>query len=160
MEDKELSNPHKAQKGYFIGVIMVSLDEVLSHFKPLNHVVLATIDGEKPKLRPVTMVRHRDCFYFATGVTSNKVRQLMGNPEVEFIIQWKEEPNNGYIRVEGKAVREKASKTVAELYDEFEYFSKLWSGPDDPDLLVYRIEPKIYDYMKPGEWASVQVEAV
>jgi hypothetical protein len=30
---------------------------------------------------------------------------------------------------------------------------------DDPTLVVYKIYQRIFDYMKPGEWASVQVEA-
>ena len=138
---------------------MATIDEVLHRFKELNHVVLATVDGDKPKLRPMTLVKHKDTFYFATGSNATKVNQLSQNPEVEFILQWKEEPNNGYIRVEGTALREKSIETITSLYNKHYYFGKLWEGPDDPTLIVYRVEPRVYDYMKPGDWASIIVKA-
>ncbi len=138
---------------------MVSLTEVIDKFGTLSHVVMATVEGTRPRLRPMTMVRHGPSFYFATGSDAEKVKQLESNPQVEIILQWKEEPNNGYIRLDGKAVKETNMETIAELYHRFEYFSKLWKGPDDPALVVYRVEAGSYDYMKPGEWASVKIEA-
>ena len=74
---------------------MVKVNEVLSHFESLNHVVLATVEDNKPKLRPVTVIRYKENFYFATGADANKVKQLDTNPRVEFILQWKEKLNNG-----------------------------------------------------------------
>ena len=136
---------------------MVSLREVIDKFGTLSHVVLATVEGTKPRLRPMTLVRHGASFFFATGSEANKVKQLESNPQVEIILQWKEEPNNGYIRLDGKAVRETNKETVADLYERFEYLSKLWKGPDDPTLVVYRVEARNYDYIKPGEWASIKI---
>jgi general stress protein 26 len=136
---------------------MVSLREVIDKFGTLSHVVLATVEGTKPRLRPMTLVRHGASFFFATGSEANKVKQLESNPQVEIILQWKEEPNNGYIRLDGKAVRETNKEIVADLYERFEYLSKLWKGPDDPTLVVYRMEAKNYDYMKPGEWVSIKI---
>ncbi len=136
---------------------MVSLREVIDKFGTLSHVVLATVEGTKPRLRPMTLVRHGASFFFATGSEANKVKQLESNPQVEIILQWKEEPNNGYIRLDGKAVRETNKETVADLYERFEYLSKLWRGPDDPTIVVYKVEARNYDYMKPGEWASIKI---
>ena len=136
---------------------MVSLREVIDKFGIMSHVVLATVEGTKPRLRPMTLVRRGASFFFATGSEANKVKQLESNPQVEIILQWKEEPNNGYIRLDGKAVRETNKETVADLYERFEYLSKLWKGPDDPTLVVYRVEARNYDYMKPGEWASIKI---
>ena len=136
---------------------MVSLREVINKFGTLSHVVLATVEGTKPKIRPMTLVRHGASFFFATGSEANKVKQLESNPQMEIILQWKEEPNNGYIRLDGKAVRETNKETVADLYERFEYLSKLWKGPDDPTIVVYRVEARNYDYMKPGEWASIKI---
>ncbi len=137
---------------------MASIDEVLNCFKELNHVILATVDGDKPKLRPMTLVKHDSVFYFATGSEATKVKQLDQNPEVEIILQWKDESNNGYIRIEGTAKRENARETITQLYNRFDYFGKLWKSPDDPTLAIYSVNPRVYDYMKPGEWASVQIK--
>jgi uncharacterized pyridoxamine 5'-phosphate oxidase family protein len=120
---------------------MVTVDEILSHFKPLNYVVLATVEDNKPKLRPVTIIRNNGSFYFATGADSNKVKQLNTNPSIEFILQLKDNHNNGYIRIEGLANKEKTCETIIELYNKFEYLNKLWKAPDDPTLVVYKLDP-------------------
>ena len=135
------------------------LAEVIDKFGTLSHVVIATVEGTSPRLRPITLVRHGASFFFATGSDAEKVKQLESNPQVEIILQWKEEPNNGYIRLDGEAVKETDAETISVLYHRIEYFSKLWKGPDDPTLVVYRVEARGYDYMKPGEWASVKIEA-
>ncbi len=151
-------SPNRFNNANIHGVVMVKLEEVLSHFKPLNHVVIATVDGDKPRLRPMTFVHNKDVFYFATGSDAEKVKQLNTNPEVEIILQWKEEPNNGYIRISGRAIKEASIEVITELYKTYDYFNKLWESPKDPTLVVYRVEPRVYDYMKPGEWASVRFE--
>jgi general stress protein 26 len=138
---------------------MVTLKDVMRQFCDLNYVVLATVEGKSPKLRPITLVKHSDSFYFATGVDANKAKQLDSNPLVEILLQWKEDPNNGYVRLDGKAVKETSIDTVTELYDKFDYFSKLWKSPDDPTLIVYKVKARQYDYMKPGEFTSIIINA-
>ena len=138
---------------------MVIQAEIIDKFGPLSHVVIATVEDTSPKLRPMTLVRHGSSFYFATGSDAEKVRQLESNPRVEIILQWKEGKNNGYIRLDGRAEVETDMETVSALYHRFEYFNKLWKAPDDPTLVVYRVEARSYDYMKPGEWASVKIDA-
>ena len=133
--------------------------EIIEKFGTLSHVVIATVEDASPRLRPITLVRHGSSFYFATGSGAEKVKQLESNPKVEIILQWKEGANNGYIRLDGEAVREKDVETVSALYHRFDYFSKLWKAPDDPALVVYRVETRSYDYMKSGEWASVKIDA-
>jgi general stress protein 26 len=135
------------------------LTEVIDKFGALSHVVIATVEDTSPRLRPMTLVQHGASFYFATGSEAEKVKQLESNPKVEIILQWKEGANNGYIRLNGEAVAETDMETISALYHRFDYFSKLWKAPDDPALVVYRVEAGSYDYMKPGEWASVKIDA-
>ncbi len=46
---------------------MISLREVVDKFGTLSHDVLATVEGTRPRLRPVTLARHGASFFFATG---------------------------------------------------------------------------------------------
>ncbi len=133
---------------------MLMLDEVLRHFKPLNQVVLASVEKDQPRLRPVTLVYSENRFFFATQSSDNKVEQLTHNSKIELILQWQEPPNNGYIRLEGLAVKLEDEKLVSELYKSNDFMGKLWSSPVDPDLTVYEITPNVYDYLKPGEWST------
>lgn len=137
---------------------MVTIQKILTFFNDLNHIVLATMDEKKPRLRPMTLVRMNGGFFFATGTDSNKVKQLTKNPEIEILLQWKEEPNNGYIRIEGTAIRENSTKLITELFHKYEYLHKLWKNPQDPTLIIYRVKPRIFDYMKTGAWKSIQLK--
>ena len=137
---------------------MATIEEVLGNFNAKNHVVLATVEGSQPRLRPVTLVKLEGEFYFSTGKDAKKVKQLEQNPEVEIILQWKDEQKNGYVRIEGTTVLEESIEIKTKLYHEFDYFSMLWKSPDDPDLIVYHVIPRVYDYMKSGEFASVLIE--
>jgi general stress protein 26 len=108
--------------------------------------------------RPITLVFFRDRFFFATQSSDNKVKQLSENPKIELILQLKEPPNNGYIRVEGKAAKLLDHSLISQLYDTYDFMEKLWSGPSDPNLTVYEVKPSIYDYLKPGEWSSNEIK--
>ena len=132
----------------------MTLHEVLRHFKPENHVVLASVEKDQPRLRPVTLMYHGDRFFFATQSSDNKVAQLTQNPKIELILQWQEPPNNGYVRVEGSTVKLEDEKLVSELYESYDFMGKLWSGSDDPNLTVYKVKPVVFDYLVPGEWST------
>ena len=56
-------------------------------------------------------------------------------------------------------MNETSIETVTELFDKFDYFSKLWKSPGDPALVVYRVKVRQYDYMKPGEFVSMYIKA-
>lgn len=137
---------------------MIGLEEILSHFKATNHVVLASAEKDQPRLRPVTLVHHGDAFFFATQSSDNKVKQLTENPKIELILMWQEPPNNGYIRVEGEAVKLMDQGLIAELYASYDFMGKLWSGPSDPNLTIYEVKPSVYDYLKPGEWSTLKLK--
>lgn len=120
----------------------------------MNHVVLATSEMDQPRLRPITLIFDDGRFFFATTSTDNKVGQLRCNPKIELILQWKEPPNNGYIRLEGSAEKLEESKLISQLYNGYDFMGKLWTSSADPNLTVYEVKPTAYDYLKPGEWST------
>jgi uncharacterized pyridoxamine 5'-phosphate oxidase family protein len=136
---------------------MVTVEEVLGYFKPVNHIILATIDEDQPRLRPITLVHYKKRFFFATQTKDNKVKQLKKNPKIELILLWEEPPNNGYIRVEGTVEKTHDPKLIAELYHEYDFLEKLWNSPVDPNLIVYEVNPMMLDYLKPGEWNTLKL---
>lgn len=32
------------------------------------------------------------------------------------------------------------------------------NNPKDPTLIVYQVNPQVYDYMKPSAWESIRIE--
>ena len=60
--------------------------EVMSHFTNMQEIMLATAEGDKPRLRPVTLLRHEDRFWILTGTNDAKTQQLRANPSIEFAL--------------------------------------------------------------------------
>ena len=60
------------------------MDEVLEVFKKANTFYIATIDGDKPRVRPFGgMVEAFGRLYFATTNKKEVYKQLLANPNVE-----------------------------------------------------------------------------
>ena len=132
-------------------------EEILGLFGVVNQVTLATVDHDKPRLRPMTVVRWGKAFYFATRTDSKKVSQLTSNHNIEFILPLRDEKGNGYVRVECLAEFVEEENIRSSIFDEFEFVRKLWTEHNDPNLTIVRLIPLVYDYMRPGEWNSILV---
>ena len=110
---------------------------------------LASIDGDQPRVRPVSPVR-TDGFtvYVANLRGYHKTQEIAFNPNVELCYL---DPDHNQVRITG----------VAEVVDDRVLLQEIWeSNPllrnylgtiDNPDLIVYRIDPNHVRYMR--EWA-------
>ncbi|OGD48302.1 hypothetical protein A3K69_03880 [Candidatus Bathyarchaeota archaeon RBG_16_57_9] len=130
--------------------------EALSHLGAENHVYMATVDGDIPRVRTMTVMRWKDGIYFATDTGSDKVRQIEANPNVEFLLPLREGENTGYVRIQCTASGIADQHTVEELFRAYAFIGKLWDGPRDPKLRIVRLAPSSLDYLRPGEWSSVK----
>jgi uncharacterized pyridoxamine 5'-phosphate oxidase family protein len=133
----------------------MSLEEVMEHLKFLNRIILATVEGDQPRLRPVTLIYHEGRYYVTTGTKDKKIKQISQNPKVEFLLLIPDEQGNtGFIR--GKCVTSIVNdkKIKTSLYEKVPHVSILWKDPFDENLTVLELFPIEYDYMKPGDFHS------
>ena len=110
---------------------------------------LATIDGEQPRVRPVSPVK-TDGFtvYVANLRMYHKTAEIAANPRVELCYM---DDGHNQVRLTG----------VAEIVTERPLLEEIWSANpllrqylgslDNPALIVYRIGPLQVRYMQ--EWA-------
>jgi len=75
--------------------------EAWSHFQDYQTVLLATAEGGHPRVRPVTLINYDDKLWIATGANSAKVKEMRGNPNIEFCLQFQGEAGGGYVRIAG-----------------------------------------------------------
>jgi general stress protein 26 len=111
--------------------------------------MLATIDGDRPRVRPVSPVKS-DGFtiYVANLRLYHKTEEIAVNPNVELCYM---DDGHNQVRLTG----------VAEIVTERPLLEEIWSANalmrqflgtlDNPQLLVYRIRPTQVRYMQ--EWA-------
>src|SRR4051812_11756973 len=110
---------------------------------------LATIDGDQPRLRPVSPVRS-DGFtvYVANLRLYHKTGEIAANPKVELC--YLDEKHN-QVRITGVAVILIERPLLEEIWQSNPLLRNYLGSLENPELVVYRIRPTRVRYMQ--EWA-------
>ena len=110
---------------------------------------LATLDGDQPRLRPVSPVR-TDGFtvYVANLRGYHKTQEIAANPKVELCYL---DDHHDQVRITGVAEVVTDRKLLQEIWDANPLLRQYLGSIDNPELIVYRIRPNRVRYMK--EWA-------
>jgi general stress protein 26 len=110
---------------------------------------LATMDGDQPRVRPVSPVRTDHFTVYVANLRSyHKTGEIAANPKVELCYL---SPHHDQVRITG----------VAEVLDDRALLQQIWDANpllrqylgsiDNPELIVYRVRPTRIRFMK--EWA-------
>ena len=110
---------------------------------------LASIDGDQPRLRPISPVR-TDGFtiYVANLRQYHKTSELAANPNVELCYL---DDEHNQVRLTGVAEILEDRKLLEEIWNANPLLRNYLGSIDNPDLIVYRITPTQVRYMR--EWA-------
>jgi general stress protein 26 len=110
---------------------------------------LATIDGDQPRLRPVSPVR-TDGFtvYVANLRMYHKTAEIEANPRVELCYL---DEHHDQVRITGVAEIVSDRPLLQEIWDANPLLRQYLGSLDNPALIVYRIRPTRVRFMK--EWA-------
>ena len=124
--------------------------QIFNHFKETQFVALATMDGARPRVRPMTLIHLDHRFWMVTSTSSSKVTQIEQNSSVEFTYQFDENGQDCCIRVLGKARITKDRSTKAGIAKRIGFFSNHWSDPEDPDFTLLEILPDELQFVAPS----------
>ena len=110
---------------------------------------LATLDGDQPRLRPVSPVRTEGFTVYVANLRSyHKTGEIAANPRVE-LCYLDEEHNQ--VRITGTADVVTDSVVLQAIWDANPLLRHYLGSLDNPELIVYRITPNRVRYMQ--EWA-------
>jgi len=129
-------------------------EEVWTHFKDFQYVFLATAEGNQPKVRPVTLIYFDKRFWITTDTGSAKIKQIQGNPNIEFCLYLQKDSKEGYVRVSGMAKIIKDRKTKVKVADHCDFFTRHWKSVDDPNYTLIEICSKEIGYIRLGEFQA------
>lgn len=111
--------------------------------------MLATDDGGQPRVRPVSPVRTQGFTVWVANLRRyHKTGEIAANPRVELCYL---DGDHHQVRITGTAVIEDDAAVLAAIWDGNPLLRAYLATPDNPELLVYRIEPDRVRYMR--EWA-------
>ncbi len=122
-----------------------------------QHVFLATIEGDQPRVRPVTLINFEGKFWVTTETRSEKVKQIMKNPKVELSFIFKKENKNCCLRITGVAKIIGNRKVKAKLARHCDFFSRHWKSVDDPNYTLLQIIPSEITYVTPEETKHIRL---
>jgi general stress protein 26 len=110
---------------------------------------LATIDGDQPRVRPVSPVR-TDHFtvYVANLRNYHKTAEIAANPKVELCYL---SPGHDQVRITGVAEVVTDRAVLQEIWDANPLLRQYLGSLDNPALIVYRVLPTRVRFMR--EWA-------
>jgi general stress protein 26 len=110
---------------------------------------LATMDGDQPRLRPVSPVRtDRFTVYVANLKCYHKTGEIEANPKVELCYM---DDHHNQVRLTGLAEVLCDPALLKEIWEGNALLRKYLGSIDNPELIVYRIQPQRVRYMQ--EWA-------
>lgn len=111
--------------------------------------VLATMEGDQPRLRPVSPVR-TDGFtvYVANLKSYGKTAQIAANPKVELCYM---DESHDQVRITGVAEVVTDRLLLEEIWNTNRLLKHYLGSIDNPELIVYRIVPNQVQFMR--EWA-------
>ena len=110
---------------------------------------LASMDGDQPRLRPVSPVR-TDGFvvYVANLRTYHKTAEIAANPKVELCYL---DERHDQVRITGLAEVVAERSVLQDIWDANPLLRHYLGSLDNPALIVYRIVPNRVRFMR--EWA-------
>src|SRR5690606_7325565 len=110
---------------------------------------LATIDGDRPRVRPVSPVRTDGFTVYVANLRSyHKTGEIAANPQVELAYLT---PEHDQVRISGRAEEVADRALLQEIWDANPLLRHYLGSIDNPELIVYRIVPERVRFMR--EWA-------
>ncbi len=110
---------------------------------------LATIDGDQPRVRPVSPLRvDRFTVYVANLRSYGKTEQIATNPRVELCYM---DGHHNQVRITGNAEIEQDRDVLEDLWNDNPLLRNYLGSIDNPELIIYKVVPKRVSYMQ--EWA-------
>jgi len=110
---------------------------------------LATIDGDQPRLRPVSPVRTDGFTVYVANLRSyHKTGEIAANPKVELCYL---DDHHDQVRITGVAEVVTDRAVLQEIWDANPLLRQYLGSLDNPELVVYRIRANKVRYML--EWA-------
>ena len=110
---------------------------------------LATIDGDQPRVRPVSPVRTDGYVVYVANLKAyDKTAQIAANPRVELCYM---DDHHNQVRITGVAGVVADRALLQQIWDANPLMRQYLGSIDNPQLIVYRIDPTKVRYMQ--EWA-------
>ncbi|GHU81334.1 NimC/NimA family protein [Clostridia bacterium] len=125
------------------------MTEILNFLTETKTFYLATVDGDKPKVRPFGFVMEFEGkLYFSTNESKPSFAQIKANPNVEISAT---NAKGEWLRLAGEAVFDARPEVKVAVFEAMPHLRGMYDKPDSPVLAPF--------YLKSGEAAFCSMTA-
>jgi uncharacterized pyridoxamine 5'-phosphate oxidase family protein len=110
------------------------MQEVYEFLKKCDHYFIATVDGDRPKLRPFGTVNiFEGKLYIQTGKKKDVSKQMMKNPHIAIC----NKSGDQWVRIEAEAVEDDRVEAKQSMLDAYPNLKNMYSATDDNTQVLY-----------------------
>ena len=110
---------------------------------------LATVDGDQPRLRPVSPVKVDGFTIYVANLRSyHKTSEIAANPKVELCYL---DDTHDQVRITGMAEVLTDAEELQAIWDSNPLLRQYLGSVDNPEMIIYRVVPNRVRFMR--EWA-------
>lgn len=110
------------------------MKEVYDFLKKVGTYYLATVDGDRPRVRPFgTVDIFEDKLYIQTGKKKDVAKQLAVNPRAEICAFL----NGRWLRLSGELVEDDRREAKKHMLDNYPMLRAMYHEDDDNTLVLY-----------------------
>ena len=110
------------------------MEEVFELLKKIGTYYLATVDGDKPRVRPFgTVDLYNGKLYIQTGKKKDVSKQIEKNPNVELCAF----QDGVWVRVSGKLVNDDSREAKKHMLDNYPNLRGMYNEDDDNTQVLY-----------------------
>ena len=124
-------------------------DRALAVIRADRFPMLATVDGDQPRVRPVSPVRTDGFTVYVANLRSyHKTGEIAAQPKVELCYL---DDHHDQVRITGVAEVVTDTAILHQVWDDNPLLRQYLGRIDNPEFILYRITPNRVRYMQ--EWA-------
>lgn len=136
----------------------IKYEEIRKYFSNSPLIHLATLDGENPRVRMMSLIEHNEKLWLASRSHWDKIDQIRKNPNIEFTVPVRGEQEIGCIRVTGKAKIIENQSVREELAKAIPWFNGYWKSPEDPAFALISLTLSSIKYDNPFDRRKYSLE--
>ena len=132
---------------------MEIIDRLMDCYNEQQVVSFATVEGNQPRVRPMTLIHMDDRFYMITGARggrdAKKLQQIRVNPRFEYHLVLEGSDQNGFIRGMGETWEQKDRETKKRVYYRITWAANFFDSVDHPDYVLLELKHTGFSYRWP-----------
>lgn len=137
----------------------MSLSEVWPLFEESGLMHLATLDGNQPRVRTMSLTAHKGRLWAVTRTGDDKVDQIRKNPKAEFTYAVPGKGRTGCLRATVEASIVDDPRTRSQVASAIPWFENYWKSSDDPNFTLIRLDLKklLFDHHETSSKYTIQL---